>query len=58
VGISVGITAPDAPAGVLWLMTAAMILGRLEFFPVVVGLLRLAGDLPALLRRERALESE
>ena len=54
VGISVGVTAPGAPAGVLWLMMAAMVLGRLEFLPVVVGLLRLAGDLPALLRRSRA----
>jgi trk system potassium uptake protein TrkH len=53
VGISVGVTAPGAPAGVLWLMMAAMVLGRLEFFPIVVGLLRLAGDLPALLRRTR-----
>lgn len=42
-----GITAPNAPAGVLWLMTAAMVLGRLEFFPIFVALLRLVGDLPA-----------
>jgi trk system potassium uptake protein TrkH len=47
VDISVGITAPNAPAGVLWLMTAAMVLGRLEFFPIFVALLRLVGDLPA-----------
>jgi trk system potassium uptake protein TrkH len=58
VGISVGVTAPDAPAGVLWLMMAAMVLGRLEVFPVLVGLLRLAGDLPALLRPTRAQEPD
>jgi trk system potassium uptake protein TrkH len=50
VGISVGVTAPDAPAGVLWIEMAAMYLGRLEFFPVVVGLGRVAADAPALLR--------
>ncbi len=49
VGISVGITAPDAPAGVLWAEIAAMFLGRLEFFTIVVGLIRLFNDLPTIL---------
>jgi trk system potassium uptake protein TrkH len=49
VGISVGITAPDAPAGVLWVEIAAMFLGRLEFFTVVVGLVKILGDAPALI---------
>ena len=49
VGISVGITGPDAPAGVLWVEMAGMILGRLEFLAVIVGLVRLFGDLPTLL---------
>jgi trk system potassium uptake protein TrkH len=49
VGISVGITAPDAPAGVLWVETVAMFLGRLEFFTLAIGLIRLLNDVPAIL---------
>ncbi len=49
VGISVGITAPDAPAGVLWVEIVAMFLGRLEFFTIVIGLIRLLNDVPAIL---------
>ncbi len=49
VGISVGITAPDAPAGVLWVEIVAMFLGRLEFFTIVIGLIRLVNDVPAIL---------
>jgi trk system potassium uptake protein TrkH len=49
VGISVGVTAPNAPAGVLWVEIAAMFLGRLEFFPVVIGLARIFNDVPAIL---------
>ncbi|MFQ5422340.1 MAG: TrkH family potassium uptake protein, partial [Anaerolineae bacterium] len=37
VGTSVGVTAPNAAAGVLWAEIAGMFLGRLEFFSVVVG---------------------
>ncbi len=48
VGISVGITAPDAPAGVLWAEMGAMVLGRLEFLTVAVGLIRLLRDVPTL----------
>jgi trk system potassium uptake protein TrkH len=56
VGISVGITSPSAPAGVLWAEIVAMILGRLEFFTVVVGLARLGGDLSAMLDAFRKKE--
>jgi trk system potassium uptake protein TrkH len=48
VGVSVGITNATAPAGVLWIEIAAMILGRLEFLPVVIGVVRLATDLPVV----------
>jgi trk system potassium uptake protein TrkH len=48
VGISVGITAPNAPAGVLWTQMGGMVLGRLEFFTVVVGITRLLRDVPTL----------
>jgi trk system potassium uptake protein TrkH len=50
VGVSVGITAAKAPPGVLWAEMAAMILGRLEFFAVVIGLARLGRDMPPLVR--------
>ena len=44
VGISVGITSAAAPAGVLWVEMLAMFLGRLEFFTIVVGMLKLFHD--------------
>lgn len=53
VGISVGITAPDAPAGVLGVEMAAMVLGRLEFFAIVIGLVKLFRDVPTLLSSTR-----
>jgi trk system potassium uptake protein TrkH len=49
VGISVGITSASAPTGVLWVEMAAMFLGRLEFFTIVIGLLKLCSDVPPLL---------
>jgi len=49
VGLSAGITTPVTPAGVLWVEMVAMFLGRLEFLPVVVGLVRLGADVPVLL---------
>lgn len=51
VGLSAGITSPDAPTAVLWTEIVAMILGRLEFFTVIVGSLRLVRDVLALLSR-------
>jgi trk system potassium uptake protein TrkH len=49
VGISVGITSASAPANLLWVEMGSMILGRLEFFAVVVGLAKILGDTPALI---------
>ena len=49
VGLSVGVTAPDAPATLLWTETLAMFLGRLEFFTVFIGLLRLLRDIRFLM---------
>jgi trk system potassium uptake protein TrkH len=48
VGISVGIFTAGAPAGVLWTGILAMFLGRLEFFAIILGLIRLATDVPTL----------
>ena len=45
VGLSVGVTAPDAPIGLLWTEITGMFLGRLEFLTVFVGLIRLSRDI-------------
>ncbi len=45
VGLSVGVTAPNAPVGLLWTEITGMFLGRLEFFPVFEGLIRLYWDI-------------
>ena len=37
VGLSTGITSAAAPVGVLWTEMAGMVLGRLEFFTVIIG---------------------
>jgi len=44
VGLSVGITAADAPQGVLWTEIAGMFLGRLEFFIILVSIGKIARD--------------
>ena len=44
VGLSVGITGPGAPAGILWTEMAGMFLGRLEFFVIVYSLLKILRD--------------
>ncbi|MGF1479707.1 MAG: TrkH family potassium uptake protein [Cyanophyceae cyanobacterium] len=45
VGLSVGVTAADAPVGLLWAEIVGMFLGRLEFFTVFIGTIRLIRDL-------------
>ena len=45
VGLSVGVTAADAPVGVLWTQIAGMFLGRLEFFTVFVGIACMIRDI-------------
>lgn len=52
VGLSVGITSATAPNGQLWVQIAGMLLGRLEFFVIFWGLIRLGSDLPILLHGE------
>jgi trk system potassium uptake protein TrkH len=49
VGLSVGVTTANAPAALLLTETAAMFLGRLEVFTIVVGLIKLMTDIPPLL---------
>ena len=49
VGLSVGVTTADAPTGLLWCEIVGMFLGRLEFFTVIVGIIRILQDAIALL---------
>lgn len=51
VGLSIGVTSAEAPTTLLWTQVLGMILGRLEFFAVIVGVAKVAGDLPTMLRR-------
>jgi len=51
VGLSVGITAPDAPSSLLWSQSLGMFLGRLEFFAVIIGVMKLVVDMRTLSQR-------
>ncbi|GAB6099293.1 TrkH family potassium uptake protein [Halanaerocella petrolearia] len=53
VGLSVGVTAPDAPVGILWTETIGMLLGRLEFLVIFFAIIKIIKDANFL-----ALESE
>jgi trk system potassium uptake protein TrkH len=53
VGLSVGITAADAPRGLLWAEILGMFLGRLEFLPVFVGISQIGRDLLVLLEQSK-----
>lgn len=48
VGLSVGLTGPDLPRGVLWTMTVGMFLGRLEFLVVFYAIARIIRDVKIL----------
>ena len=54
VGLCVGVTAADEPQGLLWAETAGMLLGRLEFFVIFLGVSKLLGDLGAMARAPAA----
>jgi trk system potassium uptake protein TrkH len=49
VGLSVGVTTADAPAGMLWTQIVGMALGRLEFFTMIVGVIKILTDIPIML---------
>jgi len=44
VGLSVGITAPDAPPLILWTQSISMLMGRLEFFVVFFASIKMIQD--------------
>jgi trk system potassium uptake protein TrkH len=48
VGLSVGLTSPDLPVGVIWTMTVGMFLGRLEFLVVFYAIVRIIRDVKIL----------
>lgn len=49
VGLSVGITATAAPTGQLWVEIIGMLLGRLEFFVIFWGVIKIGRDLSILI---------
>lgn len=50
VGLSIGVTTADSPAGVLWTETMGMFLGRLEFIVIFVSTAKIIRDSYAMLR--------
>jgi len=44
VGLSVGVTGPDASPAILWTEIAGMLLGRLEFFVIISGIMKMMRD--------------
>ncbi|MBN2313825.1 MAG: TrkH family potassium uptake protein [Sedimentisphaerales bacterium] len=44
VGLSVGVTNPQASPIILWSEVVGMLLGRLEFFVVITGIMKVLGD--------------
>jgi trk system potassium uptake protein TrkH len=57
VGLTVGVTGPGAPPGILWTEIAGMFLGRLEFFVVILGIGKIVLDLRDAWRYGRGAES-
>jgi len=49
VGLSVGVTTAGMPDVALWAETLAMFIGRLEFFVVILSLLKISGDFRRLM---------
>ncbi|HNS34465.1 MAG TPA: TrkH family potassium uptake protein [Mesotoga sp.] len=50
VGLSVGVTSPDAPLVVTWTQIVGMILGRLEFFVIFYSMARVIRDAKHILK--------
>lgn len=49
VGLSVGVTSADAPVTLLWVQSFGMLLGRLEFYALFIGFIKLGSDMSTLL---------
>ncbi|MBN1840792.1 MAG: TrkH family potassium uptake protein [Deltaproteobacteria bacterium] len=48
VGLSAGVTTADTPPGILWTQILGMLLGRLEFFTIIIGAIKLSQDLRSM----------
>jgi trk system potassium uptake protein TrkH len=53
VGLSVGVTSAQMPDAALWAETFAMFLGRLEFFVIIVSLLKLGKDVRLVIKMKK-----
>lgn len=53
VGLSVGVTSAQMPDVALWAETFAMFLGRLEFFVIIVSLLKLGKDVRLAIKMKK-----
>jgi trk system potassium uptake protein TrkH len=53
VGVTVGVTTPSLPVPLMWFQSAAMLLGRLEFFALIIGVLKIGADARVMLSRVR-----
>jgi trk system potassium uptake protein TrkH len=53
-GLTSGVTRPDMPPLLLWAKSLAMLLGRLEFFALIIGVIKLTMDSWDMLRPMRA----
>jgi trk system potassium uptake protein TrkH len=52
VGLSIGITQASAQPSILWSETIAMFLGRLEFFIVIISIVKIVRDFTAFIRKK------
>jgi len=50
VGLSVGVTGAQTPPTILWAEIAGMFLGRLEFFVIIISLVKITRDMNTLVR--------
>jgi trk system potassium uptake protein len=57
VGLSVGVVTPDAPDSLLWTQTFGMYLGRLEFFAVIIGVVKLLRDARSIFIQQPVYEA-
>jgi trk system potassium uptake protein TrkH len=52
VGLSIGVTSPDAPIAVLWTQIVGMFFGRLEFFVIFFAIIKIFKDIKFTLRQK------
>ncbi len=57
VGLSSGIIQADMPDPLLWLLSLGMLLGRLEFLTVIIGILKVISDTRIMLSRPESRRS-